>query len=109
MPFKRSIGNHTNSIQGVTRSFGKDGWRSGEDPMKVSNILHHIYTKTFWRDLRNPVLYIVIASYGMATATPVAKIILLCTGCHCMGFVFIHSWPERQMLRLPSIVETGSG
>lgn len=109
MPFKRSIGNHTNSIQGSTRSVGKDGWRLGEDPMKFSNIPYHIYTqKTSWRDLRNPLLYIVIASYGMATATPVARIILLCTCCHCMGFVVVHSWPERQLSRLPSIVETGS-
>lgn len=46
MPFKRSIGNHTNSIQGSTRSVGKDGWRSGEDPMKFSNIPYHIYIYT---------------------------------------------------------------
>lgn len=37
-------------------------------------------------------LYIVIiASYGRATAAPVARIILLCTLCHCMGFVVLHS------------------
>lgn len=37
-------------------------------------------------------LYIVIiASYGRATAAPVARFILLCTCCLCTGFVVFHS------------------
>lgn len=96
-------------FKGLTRSVGKDGCRGGGDSMK-SPTYRTIYTqKTSWRDLRNPMLYIVIiASYGRATATPVARIILLCTCCHRMGFVVVHSWSERQLLRLPSIVKTGS-
>lgn len=86
MPFKRSIDNHTNSIQGLTRSVGKDKGFN-----EISSIPYHIYTKHLG-DLRNPMLYIVIiASYGRATAAPVARIILLCTCCHCMGFVVLHS------------------
>lgn len=84
MPFKRSIDNHKNSIQGLTRSVGKDG---GFNEISIPYI-----HKTSWRDPRNPNLYIIIiASYGRATEAPVARIILLCTCCHCMGFVVLHS------------------
>lgn len=86
MPFKRSIDNHTNSIQGLTGSE-----REGFDEISHR---YHIYTKTSWRDLRNPTLYIVIiASYGRATAAPVARFILLCICCHGMGFLVLH--PQR--------------
>lgn len=45
--------------------------------------------KTLWKDVRNPMLYIVlIACYGRATAAPVARFILLCICC-CKGFVVL--------------------
>lgn len=86
MPLKRSIDNRTNSIQGLTRSVGKEGWGRGLMKSQTAPYIH----KTLWKDVRNPMLYIVlIACYGRATAAPVARIILLCTCCCCMGFVVL--------------------
>lgn len=86
MPFKRSIDNHTNSFWGLTRSVGEDGGFN-----EISNKPYHIYTNILEKFQKPNAIHSIIASYGRATAAPVARIILLCTCCHCMGFVVLHS------------------
>lgn len=52
----------------------------------------YIYTNILCEKSQKPnAIHSIIASYGRATAAPVARIILLCTCCHCMGFVVLHS------------------
>jgi len=70
MPFKRSIDIIPYKLNFRVTKVSRQGGGFNE----ISNIpLPYIYTKTAYRDLRNPLLYIVIiASYGRATAAPVA-------------------------------------
>lgn len=95
MPFKRSIDNHTNSFQGLTRSVGKEG-----DSMK-SPTYYAIYTQNSLETSQRPnAIHSIIASYGRATAAPVARIILLCT---CLGFVVLHSQDSSSNCSSPVI------